>query len=835
MNPQTVVRPRFRSLITSAILILLAPALNAQVRVTVQADQPGAKINPAMWGIFFEDINLGADGGIYAELLKNRSFEFPDAMMGWKPILGFSSGPAQGSLSIHAEAPFSPANPHYLRIESLGAAAYGVANEGFRGIGVSEGQNYDFTAQIRATEGSPAVRLELVNPAGLVLATKKIAALTDGWKKYSCTLQVMGTEPRARLKVVLEGKGKVDFDMVSLFPQKTWKNRPGGLRADMVQLLADLKPGFLRFPGGCIVEGNVLTNRYQWKTTIGPVEERKLIVNRWNFEFKHRPTPDYYQSFGLGFFEYFQLCEDLGAEPLPILNCGMACQFNSGQLVPLDQLDPYIQDALDLIEFANGPAASTWGAKRAAMGHPQPFNMKLLGIGNEQWGPQYIERYAQFQKALKGKYPEVQLVSAAGPSPADDRFDFLWPKMRELKADIVDEHCYANPTWFFTSVNRFDNYERNGPKVFFGEYAAQSDKIVSVDNKNNWECALSEAAFMTGMERNADVVRMASYAPLFGHVDGWQWTPNLIWADNLRSYGTPNYHVQSLFAQNRGDAVLPVKLESGANSPGVASGGIGLGTFRTSAEFKDVRVVRGSETLFAGDLIKDWQLPREGKWSAKAGALVQTDAQTTTTVWAGDDKWTDYTVTLKARKVAGAEGFIIVVRNDPPNTRVQWNVGGWGNTQHGIQSWLGVQEQIVAQTPGQIEEGRWYDVKIELKGPQMNCYLDGKLIQSATIALPQRGGFFASAVRDEKSGEVIVKLVNASAQAREVALELAGVKAVKPGAKAILLAGEKLSDVNDFSAPNRVAPRLLPVQITAPKFNQAVPPNSFLVLRVPVE
>jgi alpha-L-arabinofuranosidase len=825
----------FQRLITTVLLSCAAALTQAQVRLTIQADQPGARINPAMWGIFFEDINLGADGGLYAELVKNRSFEFPDAMMGWKPILGFSSGPAQGSLAIRSDAPFNPANPHYLRIESAGAAAYGVANEGFRGIGVREGQNYDFSAQIRAAEGSPALRIELVNGTGQVLASAKLSAVTPEWKKHSATLRVMGTEPKARLKILLQGKGKVDFDMVSLFPQKTWMNRPGGLRTDMVQLLADLKPGFLRFPGGCIVEGNVLTNRYQWKTTIRPIEERKLIVNRWNFEFKHRPTPDYYQSFGLGFFEYFQLCEDIGAEPLPILNCGMACQFNSGQLVPLDQLDPYIQDALDLIEFANGPVTSPWGAKRAALGHPQPFKLKLLGVGNEQWGPQYLERYALFQKALKGKHPEVQLVSAAGPSPADDRFDFLWPKMRELKADIVDEHCYANPTWFFTSVNRFDGYDRNGPKVFFGEYAAQSDKIVSVDNKNNWECALSEAAFMTGLERNADVVRMASYAPLFGHVDGWQWTPNLIWADNLRSYGTPNYHVQALFAQNRGDVVLPVKLEGNDRPVAVATGGIGLGTFQTSAEFKDVQVTRGSETLFSGNFTKAGPLPRDGSWSMKDGVLAQSDTRATSTVWAGDGQWSDYALTLKARKLSGSEGFIIVVRNDPPNTRVQWNVGGWGNTKHGIQSWLGVQEQLVAQTPGQIEVGRWYDVKIELKGAQMNCYLDGKLVQSAKIPVPQRGGFFASAVRDDKAGEVVVKLVNASAQSRDVALELAGVRTVKPGAKGILLAGEKLSDLNDFAAPNRVAPRSIPVPATAPKFTQNVPANSFLVLRVPVD
>lgn len=818
-------------------LLLAANSYSAEsqpARLTVRADQPGAKINPAMWGIFFEDINLGADGGIYAELVKNRAFEFPDAMMGWFKI---SPSHARGDVSILKEGGFSAANPHFLRVRSEANAPLGVSNEGFRGIGVIEGDAYNFSAQARRVSGSPTVVVELVAANGETLAEARLEGITDDWSRRTVTLKPKRTDPKARLNVLLEGRGTVDFDMVSLFPQKTWKELPGGLRADMVQLLADMKPGFLRFPGGCIVEGSELDRRYQWKTTIGPVEERTLLINRWNYEFKHRPTPDYYQTFGLGFFEYFQLSEDLGAEPLPILNCGMACQFNSGELVPLDQLDPYIQDALDLIEFANGPVTSTWGAKRAAMGHPEPFRMKMLGVGNEQWGPQYVERFVAFAKVLKAKHPEIELIGDSGPSPEDERYDFLWPRMVEVKADIVDQHCYANPVWFFTSANRFDRYDRKGPKIFFGEYAAQSDKIVSVDNKNNLECALSEAAFMTGMERNADVVRLASYAPLFGHVEGWQWTPNMIWADNLRSYGTPNYHVQALFSQNRGDVVLPVKLDANDQIPTEATGGLGLGTYRTAVEFKEVRVTQGNRPLFSDDFAdtKGWEIPRDGRWTAKDGVLAQSDARATTTAWIADRLWNDYTVSLKARKVSGSEGFIIVVRNFQRNTRVQWNVGGWGNTKHGIQSWLGVQEQLVAQTPGTIEEGRWYDVKIELKGAKMNCYLDGKLVQSAEIPLPRNGGLFASAVRDDKAGMVIVKLVNASASERAVAVTLDGVKAVKPGASGVLLASEKLTDVNDFATPNRIAPRGLAVDVKGPKFNQTVPANSFVVLRVPVE
>ena len=537
----------------AATCLISVPAATLTVRV----DQPGAAINPAMWGAFFEDINFGADGGLYAELVKNRGFEFPDALMGWTKLL---PPKAKGEISVHSDLPFTPGNPHYVRVNSGGAGLLGLSNEGFRGIGVRAGEAYDFSVRVRAGAGVPKLTVRLYGSDGAVLESVDLTGFTGEWQKYSAKLHPKDTDAKARLVVLVDGKGSLDLDFISLFPERTWKNRSGGLRPDMIQVLADMHPGFLRFPGGCIVEGNLLATRYQWKKTLGPVEEREVLINRWNSEFLHRPTPDYFQSFGLGFFEYFQLCEDIGAQPLPILNCGMACQFNSGELCPLDQLEPYIQDAFDLIEFANGPVSSTWGAKRAAMGHAEPFNLKLLGVGNEQWGPEYIERYAKFAEALKAKHPEIALISAAGPSPDDERFKFLWPKLRGLHADIIDEHSYAKPAWFLDNAHRYDNYERNGPKVFMGEYAAQSDSTVSVKNRNNFECALSEAAFMTGLERNADVVRMASYAPLFAHVDAWQWTPDLIWTDNLRTLLTPNYHVQSLFARNRGDRVLPAVL-----------------------------------------------------------------------------------------------------------------------------------------------------------------------------------------------------------------------------------------------------------------------------------
>ena len=631
----------------------------APLSIEVDAAQPGAKISPTMWGIFFEDINLGADGGLYAELVKNRSFEFPEPLMGWLPIS--TDAKLDGQFEIATNDPIHPNNAHYLRL-TLGQApaGFGVINEGFRGIGVHEGDTYEFSVWARSSGAKPAeLRAMLNTPGGQNIGEARITGFSGKWTRYTGTLRATGTEAKARLIVLMKGPGTLDLDMVSLFPKKTFKDRPNGLRADVAQLLADLRPGFMRFPGGCIVEGHWLTNRYQWKTTIGDLAERKLIMNRWNDEFKHRPTPDYFQSFGLGFFEFFQLCEDIGCEPLPILNCGMACQFNSKELVPLDQLDPYIQDMLDLIEFANAPASSVWGGKRAAMGHPQPFRMKLLGIGNEQWGPQYIERYAAFAKVLKAKHPEVKLISSAGPGPNDENFRFAWPKLRELNADIVDEHCYDKPPWFFAAATRYDAYPRTGPKVFMGEYAAQSLGTCNPDNKNNWECALSEAAFMTGLERNADVVVMSSYAPLSGHVDGWQWRPNLLWFDNLASFGTPNYYVQQLFSRNRGDVVLPARIAGQAPPAGQNPGLYATASREEKTGQIILKVVNGA--------------------AQSAEVALQIDGATgqsflmEATILAGA-KLTDENSLTEPKKVAPIAGKAETVRSAFPHTFPPWSL-----------------------------------------------------------------------------------------------------------------------------------------------------------------
>jgi len=548
-----------RILLPFCFLLWFVPAPWAQTTYVIKADSIKAHVEPTMYGIFFEDINMAADGGVYAELVKNRSFEFTPSLMGWSERV---KDGGSGSVEVVDRSTERPENPHVITLTvHSGTGYYGLSNEGFRGMGIKKGETYHFSVLARQHADSKiGLTVELVDSQGVVIGRGALRPAGLQWEKDTVSFVASATVEKAHLDLWAHKAGTIDLDMVSLFPEHTWMNRPGGLRADLVQWLADLKPGFLRFPGGCIVEGRTLANRYQWKKTIGDVDQRETIINRWNLEFKHRLTPDYYQSFGLGFMEYFMTAEDIGAEPLPILNCGMACQYNSGQLAPLDSLDPYLQDALDLVEFANGSTDTKWGKLRADLGHPVPFHLKMMGVGNEQWGPQYIERWKVFVKAIKQKYPYMQLVSSAGPSPDGDKFNFLNDTLRAMHADILDEHYYRSPQWFLDNVKRYDHYDRNGPHIFAGEYAAQSKDGGSPDNKNNWQCALAEAAFMTGLERNADVVHMASYAPLFAHVEGWQWTPDLIWYDNLRSYGTPDYYVQQLYSLNKGTDVVPVTL-----------------------------------------------------------------------------------------------------------------------------------------------------------------------------------------------------------------------------------------------------------------------------------
>lgn len=532
---------------------------NEVIQLDLDLSDTGIKIQPTMYGVFFEDINFAADGGLYAEMVKNRSFEFLLPKMGWKePNSNTHSYNTNSGFLNPMQYSGENTNHRFARVTVKGSK-YALINEGYRGMGIKKDAKYNLTLDAKKINGDISkINIQLIDTLQNVLGETYIIPEKNTWKNYEAQLTASKTEAHAQLKLTFEGKGEIDLDMISLFPEDTWKGRKKGLRKDLVQLLADLNPGFLRFPGGCIVEGRTLERRYQWKKTVGDIEDREVLVNRWNTEFMHKFTPDYYQSFGIGFFEYFQLSEDLGAEPLPILSCGIACQFNTGELVPMEDLDPYVQDALDLIEFANGDTSTKWGKLREEMGHPKPFNLKYIGIGNEQWGEVYIERYKVFHEAIKAKYPDIIIVSGSGPFPDGDQFEYGWEQLKQMNAEIVDEHYYKSPEWFLENAGRYDSYDRKGPKVFAGEYAAHPKEVEDGPKENNWQGALAEAAFMTGLERNADVVILTSYAPLMAHIDAFQWAPDLIWFNNLEAYGTVNYQVQKLFSTNAGTDVLSI-------------------------------------------------------------------------------------------------------------------------------------------------------------------------------------------------------------------------------------------------------------------------------------
>ena len=547
--------------------LAVAAGMNAQTNTfDINTSKAGAPIPSTMYGIFFEDINYAADGGLYAELIKNRSFEFPNNYAGW--IIS-------GRVSLKDDGPFKK-NPHYVRLAPSGHRDKHtmIENEGFFGIGVKANAEYRFSVWARVPDGGNAkIWIDLVENATMTDDQKIGNAGLDisgkEWKKYTVTLKAKKTLDKAHLRVWGDSKVTTDLEHVSLFPVDTYKGHENGMRKDLAESLEQLKPGVFRFPGGCIVEGTDLATRYQWKNSVGPVENRPLNENRWHYTFTHRYFPDYFQSYGLGFYEYFLLSEEIGAEPLPVLNVGMSCQFQNGiehedeVHVPLDQLQPYIDDCIDLIDFANGdPATNQWAKLRADMGHPEPFNLKYLGVGNEQWdyegNPAFTKRLKIFVDAIRKVHPEIKLIGTTGPNSEGKEFDMLQPRMKEIGCDLYDEHFYRNEEWFLKSGNRYDNYDRSkkAPKVFAGEYACHGKG----KKWNHFNAALMEAAFMTDLERNADIVEMATYAPLFAHVEGWQWRPDAIWYDNLRKFNSCSYYVQQLYSLNKGTNVLSLTM-----------------------------------------------------------------------------------------------------------------------------------------------------------------------------------------------------------------------------------------------------------------------------------
>jgi alpha-L-arabinofuranosidase len=754
-----------------------------------------------LYGIFFEEINCAGDGGLYAELVRNRSFEDADKPEHWSLV---TSGSAKGEMAIDTQRPMSPENPRSLRLKiaEVGDGRVGVANAGFWGIALGKDAVYELSFFARCGDGFKGPLVVTLESADgkTTYARRQVGPLTAEWQSFHMPLVSSASDPAAKLVISAAQAGTVWLDMVSLFPKDTWKGRLNGLRPDLAQMLADLRPAFVRFPGGCWVEGDTLEFAQRWKKTIGDVANRRNQWNIWH----------YFSTNGLGYHEYLQMCEDLKAEPLFVINCGMSHK----EVVPLDKMGEWVQDALDAIEYANGPVDSKWGSLRAKAGHPAPFNLKYLEIGNENGGPAYQERYALFYDAIKARYPQITLIADVRTS--------------KRPTEILDEHYYSSPEFFISHAHKYDTYDRKGPKIYVGEYA-----VTAGAGQGNLRAAVGEAAFMTGMERNSDVVVMASYAPLLANVNHKRWNPDLINFDSSRVFGTPAYHVQKMFSVNRPDVVLPVTLEFAAPAaPPQRHGAVGLGTWNTQAEFKDVRVTQGEKTLLASDFAKDsagWK-PGSGDWKVQDGALRQSAGGDDRRITTGDPAWSDYTYSLKARKLGGAEGFLIMFHVQNHDHWVWWNLGGWGNSRHALERCEGGKSILGNEVRGRIETGRWYDIRIELKGQEIRCYLDGKLLHDVEYA--QIKPLYAVAGRANSSSEIVLKVVNVSQAACETQIELKGAGRIQPAGQAIVLTSAKPNDENTLAEPTKVAPVARAIENVGPSFRQTFPPNSVTVLRL---
>lgn len=810
-------RYRFKGAAVFALLVATASAVCAgeeskpDFELTIRDGERGAAFSSTMHGVFFEDINYAADGGLYAEMVQNRSFEHRSPLYSW------STTDESIELRVESVEGLHENNPSYGRLrlpESLSSG--GVVNAGFDGFAVQAGSRYRAAVHVRSGRPGAQVSMVLRDAAGAEVGRVSLGETGAEWRRAEAELVAGRAAEAATLAVEFDRPGEYDVDMVSLFPTETFRGRQNGLRKDLAEKLVDLYPAFVRFPGGCIVEGNTLDNAYRWKDTVGPIWTRKQNYNLWS----NRENPQYHQTYGLGFFEFFQFCEDIGAEPVPIVNCGMACQARRGAPAPLDELGPWVQDALDLVEFANGPVDSRWGAVRASMGHPEPFGLKALGVGNEQWMEGYFDRYVVFYQALKQRYPDLQIISTSGPQSNDEFYEYAWSRFQsDVETDVVDEHYYRSPQWFLSNSERYDSYDRDGAKVFAGEFAAHEP-----DRASTLRAAVTEAAFMTGLWRNADVVTMASYAPLFARVGAVQWTPDLIWFNNTDSYGTPSYYVQSMYGQHVPDVVLPISLEAKSVAQPQLRGRVGVGAWETAAEFKDVKVTRGDEVLYeSGGDLEGWEL-HGGEWTAADGVIRQHSESTNVRAFVGSDDWTDYTLTLKARKISGKEGFLISFASTNPRETSWWNLGGWGNTDHGLESPLIGQQR----KRGRIEQGRWYDVRVEVGQASVVCYLDGKEVQRAV--LPPLPPVYAAAGADDETGEVVLAVANPTAEIRRGKVALAEGGATR--ATAIVLTSESPLDVNSFDAPRRVSPSQQSIPVSNGVVEHEFPACSFTILRI---
>jgi alpha-L-arabinofuranosidase len=790
--------------ISLAGLALLATiAVNAQpATISVDLTRTGHKIPETLWGIFFEDINMSTDGGIYPELVRNRSFEDADTPENWK-FTNIGPGTSEAIIStadVHGQPiPLNAFNRKSLRLKVDGA--FTLDNEGYWGMNIVSGESYAFKLAARGEKFEGKLTVKILSSTGEVLASADLSQIGSDWKYQTLNLTATGGDPKGKLEISGEGKGTLFFDMVSLMPNKTWKNH--GLRTDLAESLDALHPKFLRFPGGCWVEGDDFAHMNHWKNTVGDLDVRTPLWNIWGYN----------ATQGLGFYEYLRMAEDLGAEPLFCINIGMSHK----ETIPMERMAQWVQDALDAIEYANGPTNSVWGSMRAAAGHPAPFNLKYLEIGNENGGYQgYVERWNLFYKAIKEKYPHIIFV-------ADGWADF--DKARQ--PDIVDDHYYDTPEWFMHNANLYDKKDRNGAKVFVGEYA-----VVKNCGLGNLRGAIGEAAFMTGLERNSDEVIMSSYAPLLVNLNHRAWNPDLINFDSSRWYGLPSYYVQRMFSENRGDVTLPIEVNSPTTPIPDSKGMVGVGTWNTKAEYKDIKVTApDGKVLLAADFSKDaagWKKLGDGDWSISDGALRQNAEKESVRAIAGDKSWTDYTLTLKARKLGGREGFLILFHIAHDDDQRWWNIGGWNNTQDAVDN-----DGVLDGKPCQLETGRWYDIRLEVAGKRVKCYLDGQLVHDIDYEINSEfSALYACAAKVDQTGDVLVKVVNTSDGPMETRLNFNGAKNLIGEGSAELLTSANPTDENTIENPSKVSPKSEAVHFTGTAFTRVFPGNSFTVLRL---
>ncbi|WP_150955352.1 alpha-L-arabinofuranosidase C-terminal domain-containing protein [Microbacterium testaceum] len=808
----------------------------ADYSITADPSKNGAEIDDAMYGVFFEDINNAADGGLYAELVRNRSFEFLPVdnrgftgMTAWTPVaVGGGSGSAT---PVNDDKRMNERNRTYLQLDLTSGATgtYGVENAGFdTGVALTKDAAYDvsFWARTTAAGGTP-VSLVLRSADGSALSNPFTATVGgDGWLKYRGSVTATATTDAARVLVQAAGAGTVRLDEVSVFPKDTFMGRENGLRKDIAQKIADLHPKFVRFPGGCIVNVNShedysadsnyeRARSYQWKDSVGPVETRATNANFWGYN----------QSLGLGYYEYFQFAEDIGAKPVPdvpaLMNgCGQALQPTDPAL-----LQRHIQDTLDLIEFAKGDVTTTWGKLRADMGHPAPFALDRIEIGNEENYPEaFMANFTKFRDAIAAAYPDMILISNSGPDAEGANFEKHWEQNTAEKVDMVDEHYYRDPSWFLSHNQRYDSYDRNGPKVWIGEYASRDNLFAN---------ALSEAAYMTGLERNADVVKMASYAPLLADTSNVQWRPDLIWFDRDQVWGSANYEVQKLFMRNVGDRVVPTTAAGDLASTTV-SGAVGLSTWSTSARYDDVKVTTpDGKTLFADDFSDKnddgWtKLAGAGSWSAADGSYVQSSTTANNTLVAGPALTaTDYDVSLKATKLAGAEGFLVGFGVQGSADYFWWNLGGFGNTRSLVEKAVGGAKSTVAETgTPRIETGRTYDLRVQVRGSQVTLFADG--VQQGQFTNTAVEPFAQVMTKDEASGDVILKVVNAQAQAAVTKVDLGGLT-VLPTADVTMLSAAPSALNTATSTP--VAPKSSQMAVSS-SFTHSFEPYSVTFVRM---